>query len=137
MTTLLTDLFRNVFDNPEGLVWVLLVIGWLLAGFLIWVGAHVVGLDHVTLGRSVLTAFGASQAAYLSVKLFADVQVAGTSLDALLGLLLTWFVIKEALKTSMGRAVTIWMFDVVAHLLAGLLGITAGGVRIDLPHLLR
>jgi hypothetical protein len=130
-----TSLFGNFFDNLTGSVWVLLAVSWLLAGLLIWIGARVAGLKYVTLLRSILAALAASGVAWLCMTLFPDVPVVGTSLGVVLGLLLSWFAIKEVLNTSPGPALLVWVFDVAAQIVAGLLGIS--GVGMQLLHLFR
>jgi hypothetical protein len=67
--------------------------------------------------------------------LFSGVPVAGTSLGALLGLILSWLVIKQVLNTSPGPALLVWACDVFAQVVAGLLGI--GGLGMGLLHLFR
>ncbi len=126
-----TAFFGNVF----GSLWVRLAISWLLAGLLMWIGAHAAGLKYVTLGRALLAAFAASGMAWLCMTVFSSVPVAGMSLGAVLGLLLSWLVIKEVLNTSSGPALLVWMFDVFAQLVAGLLGMS--GIGMELLHWLR
>jgi hypothetical protein len=124
-----------LFDNLAGSVWFLLVISWLLAGLLIWIGARLAGLRYVTPGRAMLAALAASGVAWLCMTLFPGVPIAGTSFGVVLGLLLSWFAIKEVLNTSPGPALLVWVFDIAAQLVAGLLGIS--GVGLELLHLFR
>jgi signal transduction histidine kinase len=124
-----------LFGDFSGSTWVLLASSWLLAGLLIWIGARVAGLKYVTFGRAILAAFAASGIAWLCMTLFSDVPIAGISLGVLLGLLLSWFAIKEVLNTSPGPALLVWAFDVVAQIVAGMLGIS--GIGVQLLHLFR
>jgi len=127
----------RLFGNFFGSVWIFLALGWLLAGLLMWIGAHMAGLEHVSVGRAVLAAMIASTASWVCITSLSDVLLAGTSAGVFLGLLLSWFIIKKILNTSVERALLVWVFDVFAHLLAGTLGIAAGGFRLDMAHLLR
>ena len=123
------------FGNSAASVWLLLAISWLLAGLLMWIGARIVGLKYVSFGRAVLAAFAASGVAWLCITLLSEVSLAGISLGPVLALLLSWFVIKEVLNTSPGPALLVWAFDVVAQVVAGMLGI--GGMGVQLLHLFR
>jgi hypothetical protein len=118
-----------------------MAIGWLLAGLLIWTGARIVGLGWVTFGCAFYTAATASVAAsigvFVSLQFFSDMQVGGVSGSALVGLLITWLIMRRLLNTTMGRAMTIWIFDAAAHVIVALLGLAAGGFHMDLAHLLR
>ena len=125
----------SAFSGKVFEVWVLLTISWLLAGLLIWIGSRVAGLNYVSMKRSVLAAVVASGVAWLCMTLFSGVPVAGTSLGAVLGLLLSWFSIKEVLNTSFGPALLVWSFDVIAQVVAGLLGIS--GIGMQLLHMFR
>jgi hypothetical protein len=127
----------GVLGNSGGTFWVLLALGWLLAGLLMWIGARMAGLRYVTVRRAVFAAIAASLVTWICLELFSNVLVAGISVGVLLGLVLSWFTIKEVLNTSMSRALLVWVFDVFAHLVAGVLGLTAGGFRLDLQHLFR
>lgn len=115
-------------------VWGLLAISCIMAGLLLWIGAHLAGLKYVTLGRALLAAVAAWTVTWLCAGMLASVPIAGTTLGVLLGLFLSWFVIREALNTSLGPALLVWSFDVFAHIIATILGLTLGGVRIVLPH---
>ena len=124
-----------LLDNLTDSVWFLLIVSWLVAGLLIWIGARLAGLKYVSPLRAILAALAASGVAWLCMTLFPDVPIAGTSFGVVLGLLLSWFAIKEVLNTSPGPALLVWIFDVAAQLVAGLLGIS--GVGMELLHLFR
>jgi hypothetical protein len=124
-----------IFGDSAASTWLLLATSWLLAGVLVWAGAHLVGLKYVSFGRAFITAFAASGVAWLCMTLFSDVSVAGISLGVALGLLLSWFVVKEVINTGPGPALLVWAFDMVAQVVAGLLGIS--GMGLQLLHMFR
>jgi hypothetical protein len=114
-----------------------LAFSWLLAGALMWMGARLSGLTEATLRRAVLTAMAASVTAYACMHELSGVSVGGTPLGVVLGLLMTWMIIQKMLDANIWRVLMVWVFDVLAHFGASLLGITAGGFRWDLSHLVR
>jgi hypothetical protein len=124
-----------LFGDSAASTWLLLAVSWLLAGLLMWAGAHMVGLKYVTFGRAFVAAFAASGVAWLCMTLFSEVSVAGISLGVVLGLLLSWFVVKEVINTSPGPALLVWAFDMVAQVVAGVLGIS--GIGVQLLHIFR
>jgi hypothetical protein len=125
-----------LFGRFGGAVWGLLGISCIMAGLFLWIGAHLAGLKYVTLGRALLAAVAAWTVTWLCAGMLASVPVAGTTLGVLIGLFLSWFVIRQVLNTSLGPALLVWGFDVFAHAIATLLGLTLGGIRIAMPHFL-
>lgn len=125
-------MLERIVSSP----WTLVVLSWLGAGLLMWLGAHLAGLDYVTFGRSLLAAIAASTVTWIVSELFPTVTLLGISVGVALGLLLTWFVIKEVFNTTFGKAFLAWVFSVFVHAVGILMGISSGRVRNAMMHLL-
>lgn len=127
------------FALPVGVLnstWTVVVISWLLAALLMWIGAHLAGIGHVGFFRSLLAAMAASTVTWISGELLAPASVQGISLGLVVGLILTWWVIKEIFRTSFGKAFLAWVFTVFAYSLTTMLGMSGGRIRNALSHLL-
>jgi len=127
---------KAVLERILGSPWTLVVLSWLGAGLLMWLGAHLAGLTYVTFGRSLLAAIAASTVTWIASELFPTVALSGISLGIVLGLLLTWLVIKEVFRTTFGKAFLAWVFSVFAHAVGIMMGISSGRVRNAMTHLL-
>ena len=127
------------FALPAGVLnstWTVVVISWLLAALLMWIGAHLAGIGHVGLFRSLLATIAAFTVTWLAGELFAPVSTRGISVGMILGLILTWWVIKEIFSTSFGKAFLAWIFTVFAYSVTAMLGINSGRIRTALSHLM-
>jgi hypothetical protein len=136
-SSLLNEL-TSTFTGEFFKVTVPLVFRWILAGALMWMGARVAGLRDTTLRRAVFTAIAASGAAWLCMHGFSDVTVDGIPLGILMGLVMTWFLIQHTFKTTMARALIVWVFYAAAHFGASALGIAGGGFQQEVvAHMVR
>ena len=118
-------LLERIANSP----WTLVVLSWLGAGLLMWLGAHLAGLGDITFGRSLLAAIAASTMTWIAAGLLPTMTLWGISLGLVLGLLLTWLVIKEVFHTTLGKAFLAWVFSVFVHAVGVMMGISSDRVH--------
>jgi hypothetical protein len=106
-------------------VWVLflLVFGILIGGFFMWIAAKIVRVEKSSFGRALLASIGSSVMAVVLSFVFGIVPLIGNGLGFLVGLLFSIFIIKGAFDTSFGKALLVWIFNIVAVVIA--VGLTA------------
>ena len=104
----------------------------ILGGFFMWVAAKISGVRRATFGRAMLAAVGTTLVASVCSLVFHFVPFLGNLGGLVIGLLLTIFVIKGAFDTSFGKAVLVWIFNVVAIVIAVVLASILGAVAAGL-----
>ena len=93
-----------------------LLLGVLIGGFFVWLGAKMARVERGTFGRAILAALAATVASGLVSWLF---SLFGDGLflsviGALVGLVVVLWVFKSIFDTSWGKAFLIWLFQVIA-----------------------
>lgn len=104
----------------------------ILGGFFMWIAAKISGVRRATFGRAMLAAVGTAFVAFACSFVFHFVPVLGDLGGLVIGLLLTIFVIKGAFDTSFGKAVLVWIFDIVAIVIAVVIATILGAVLAGL-----
>lgn len=103
-----------------------------IATFFMWAGAKMAGVSDATFGRAFLAAIGAAFVSWFVSAIFSVVPVFGTLVGLILGLIFSIFVIQSAFKTSFGRAILVWVFHIVAEVVAIAIGLaTFAGVLVS------
>jgi hypothetical protein len=90
----------------------------LIGAFFMWTGAKLAGVDEATFGRSISAASGASFATWAIALIASIVPGVGTAAGILLGAALSVLIIQSAYSTSLGKAVLVWLFDLMAEAIA-------------------
>jgi hypothetical protein len=90
----------------------------LLGGFFMWIAAKIVRAENSSFGRALVAAIGSSFIAVLAAFLFDLLPVIGNLFGFIIGLILAIVVIKAAFGTSFGKALLIWIFDLIATFIA-------------------
>ncbi len=85
-------------------------------------GAKMAGVRKATFGKAVKASIACALATLLLAIIFSWIPVAGTAVGFLIGLGLTILVLQASYSTSFGKAFLLWIFNVVAQLLAVVLG---------------
>ncbi len=98
----------------------------ILGGFFMWIAAKISGVRHATFGRAILAAIGTSLVSFFFTFVFHFVPVAGNLIGFIIGLILTILVIKGAFDTTTGKAVLVWIFNIVAVVIAVFLASIVG-----------
>jgi hypothetical protein len=111
--------------------WGLYVISWFLAGFMMWLGAHLAGLRYSGVGR----AFAAAVAATLVTWALSDYlwQILGM-LGFVVAVSVTLLVIKAVFETSWERAFLVWTFNALGQLGIITMGFNAGLLQKSALH---
>lgn len=97
------------------LVFVFAVI---IGGFLMWIAAKIARVEKSGFGRAMVAAIGAAFVSFIVTFAFHFIPLMGNALGFVLGLVLSVFVIKGAFDTGFGKALLVWVFYVIAQLLA-------------------
>lgn len=103
----------------------LLVVAFLvvvLDSFFLHVGARMAGIRRATFGKAVKASIACALATLLLAIIFSWIPVAGTAVGFLIGLALTILVLQASYNTSFGKAFLLWIFNVVAQIIAVILG---------------
>lgn len=101
-----------------------------LATFFMWLGAKIAGVKNVSFGKSFLAAVGTTFVTWLISLLSSAVPSLGGIIGFSVGLLFSIFVIKGIYDTSFGRALLVWIFQIVAEILAIFIGFLIFGNAI-------
>jgi hypothetical protein len=108
------------------------LLAMLIASFFMWVGAKIAGVKNATFGKSFIAAIGSAFLTWilsLSLSFFPPV---GPPIGFLIGLFLVVFIIKGAYNTTFGKALLVWVFHLLAEIVAIVIGIlTFGSVLIQ------
>ena len=85
-------------------------------------GAKMAGVRKATFGKAVKASIACALATLLLAIVFSWIPVAGTGVGFLIGLGLTILVLQASYSTSFGKAFLLWIFNVIAQILAVILG---------------
>jgi len=94
----------------------------ILDSFFLHIGAKMAGVRRATFGKAVKASIACALATLLLAVIFSWIPVAGTGVGFLIGLALTILVLQASYNTSFGKAFLLWIFNVVAQILAVILG---------------
>jgi hypothetical protein len=90
----------------------------LLGGLFMWIAAKIVRVENSSFGRALVAAIGSSFISVLAAFLFNLLPVIGNLFGFIIGLLLSILVIKAVFGTSFGKALLVWIFDLIATFIA-------------------
>ena len=90
----------------------------IVGGLLMWVAAKIAKVEKSSFGRAMAAAVAASFVEIFVAFLFNLVPVFGNLFGFILGLVITIFVIKVVFGTSFGKALLVWIFNLVAAFVA-------------------
>jgi hypothetical protein len=96
----------------------LTVLAVLIAGFFMYVGAKLAMVEKSTFGRSVLAAVGSSVADWSLTAALSPIPLLGSCSGFLIGLAASLLVIKVVFDTTMGKAFLVWVFHLLAQVVA-------------------
>lgn len=110
------------FEGTLGETVVVGLIAIFFATFFLWIGAKIAGVKKSNFGRSFVAAIGSGFITWLFSLIFTQIEGVVTIIGFIIGLLLTIFVIKAAYGTSFGRALLVWIFHIIAEVIALVFG---------------
>ena len=110
----------------------MIVIATIIAAFFMWVGAKVAGVRNATFFKSTVAALGSTFITWFISLVFSVVPVFGTILGFIIGLFFAILVIKASYSTSFGKALLVWIFHIIAEIIAIIIGVMtfAGGLLV-------
>lgn len=108
----------------------IILLAILVSAFFMWLGAKMAKADNATFGNSVLAAIGVSFVTFLLSWLGTFINSLNRAIGFVIGLIISIFVIKGIYKITFGRALLVWIFNVVAQVLVILIAIFFLGLII-------
>ena len=90
------------------------VLAAFIAGFFIWVGAKLAGINNTTIGKSVLAAIACSLSLWFLTGVFFFLPVIGF----FIGQFICLWIIKNIFDTTFGKALLAWIFHFAAQVIA-------------------
>jgi hypothetical protein len=113
-------------------VWVLvlLVFGILIGSFFMWIAAKIARVEKSGFGRALVASIGSTFMAVILSFVFGVVPLVGNGLGFLIGLFFSILIIKAAFDTTVGKALLVWIFNIIAVVIATALTalVTAGSL---------
>ena len=97
------------------------LIAVLVASFFMWLGAKIAGVERSTYGRSMVAAIAAAFVTWLVSWVGTQIPSMPRVIGFVVGLVLTLIVIQAAYSTRFGKALLVWIFNVIAQVIAGVL----------------
>lgn len=109
------------------------IIGIVLSTLFMMVGAKMAQIPGVTFGKSMLAAIGSALVTWVVTLVLSILPLIGTVLGFFIGLFFSLLIIKGVFSTTMGKAFLAWVFNLLATIVATLIGIlTFGGALLAL-----
>lgn len=96
-------------------VFVFMVI---ISGLFMWFAAKIARVENATFGRAMLAAIASSFVEVLVAFVFNAVPVLGNLIGFIIGLIVAILVIKAVFRASFGKALLVWIFNLIAALIA-------------------
>ena len=95
----------------------------LIGGLFMWLAAKLVRVENASFVRALLAAIGSSFVSVLAAFLFNLLPVFGNLFGFIIGLICSILVIKGIFGTNFGKALLVWIFNLIATFIA--LGLAA------------
>lgn len=111
------------FGAMFGAIVGIFIVATIIAAFFMWLGAKLARVENATFVKSILAALAAAAITWIVSLIFSLVPVAGTIVGFVIGLILTIFAIKAIYATTFGKAVLVWVFHIIAEIIAVIIGI--------------
>ena len=108
----------------------IVVISIIVAGIFMLIGAKIAGVKNATLGKSIWAAIASGFIMWIVTLVFSIIPILGSIIGFIIGLILALLVIKSVYSTSFGKALLVWIFNIIAQVIAIFIGalLFAGGV---------
>lgn len=113
----------GVISGLLGIFVGIMVLAALIAGFFMWIGAKMAGVENATFGKAIWAAIATSIVTWLISALFSIIPGIGTIIGFFVGLLFSIGIIKSIFNTTGGKAFLVWIFNIVAQVIAIIIAI--------------
>ncbi len=90
----------------------------IISGLFMWIAAKIARVEKAGFGRAMVAAIVSSFVEVLVAFVFNVIPVLGNLIGFIIGLMLAIFVIKAVFRTSFGKALLVWIFNIIAVLVA-------------------
>jgi hypothetical protein len=111
------------FEFTMGNAIILAIIAIFIASFFMWLGAKIARVENSTFGRSIVAAVASGFITWLLSIIFIQIPSMSNITGFIIGLILTIIVIKAAYGTSFGKALLVWIFQIISEVIALVIGI--------------
>jgi len=102
---------------------ILAIIAIFIASFFMWLGAKIARVENSTYRRSLVAAVASGFITWLLSIIFIQIPSMSNITGFIIGLILTIIVIKAAYGTSFGKALLVWIFQIISEVIALVIGI--------------
>lgn len=102
------------------------IISLLITALFLWIGATLAGIKGASFGKAILTALLSVIGLTILGVFLSFIPFMGDFLGLLLGVLLSIFIIKAVFDTSWGKALSAWIFYVIAVMIAFFITLLSG-----------
>lgn len=117
-------------------VLVLLLFTIVIGGFFMWIAAKIARVGKSSFARAILAAVVSSVVSMIVSFVFGVLPLIGNGLGFLAGLLVSILIIMWAFDTSFAKAILVWIFNLVAVVIAvGLTALLTAGSLMVLAHI--
>jgi len=90
----------------------------IISGLFMWIAAKIARVEKAGFGRAMVAAIVSSFVEVLVAFVFNVIPILGNLIGFIIGLMLAIFVIKAVFRTSFGKALLVWIFNIIAVLVA-------------------
>jgi len=90
----------------------------IISGLLMWLAARISKVEEASFTRALVASVASAFVSVLAAVLFGLLPGIGNFFGFIVGLLLSVFVIKVSFGTSFGKALLVWIFDILGAVLA-------------------
>jgi hypothetical protein len=108
----------EVFATALGAFAGLVLLAILLAGLFMYVGAKFAMVEKATFGRAVLAAIACTLADWALTAALSPVPLLGSCSGFIIGLAASLLIVKAVFDTTLARAFLVWVFHLLAQILA-------------------
>jgi hypothetical protein len=113
-----------------GIILTAAIIGMILGGVFMLIGARISDVKDVTLGKAILTSIACGIIAFIISLVFSIIPVIGTIIGFCIGLFIQIFIIKSMFNTDVSKAFLTWIFNLVAQVMAVIIAVMILGTGL-------
>jgi len=111
------NLLAGVTLGAIGLI-MLFIFGVIIGGFFMWIAAKIAHVKGATFGKAVVAAIATSFVTVVIAVISRALPIIGDVLGFIMGLIVSIVIIKGVFDTSFGKAIVVWIFQLIAIVIA-------------------
>lgn len=93
---------------------ILFILMVLLGGFFMWIAAKIARVGDSSFGRAIIASVASSFVSILAALVFNALPFVGNLFGFIIGIILSILIIKAIFRTSLSKALLVWIFDLIA-----------------------